>query len=73
MVKVYSDDDFNAVCEQKKKVTYLFIGVSAVYLAICIACLEDLISYPAQINLLIPSSFVFLIISSLSISNFSSL
>ena len=46
MVKVYSDDDFNAVCEQKKKVTYLFIGVSAVYLAICIACLIYHISLP---------------------------
>jgi hypothetical protein len=46
MVKVYSDDDFNAICEQKKKVTYLFIGVSAVYLAICIACLIYHISLP---------------------------
>ena len=38
MVKVYSDEDFNAVCEQKQKVLGVFVGVSAVYLFICIFC-----------------------------------
>ena len=46
MIKIYSDDDFNAICEQKKKILYVFFAVTAVYLAICIACLVYHISLP---------------------------
>ncbi len=46
MIKIYSDDDFNAICEQKKKILYVFLGVTAVYFAICIACLAYHISLP---------------------------
>ena len=38
MIKIYSDKDFNAVCEQKSKVIFAFCGVTALYIAICIAC-----------------------------------
>lgn len=39
MVKVYTDEDFNAVYEQKRKVFGLFLGITAVYLIIAIVCL----------------------------------
>ena len=38
MVKIYSDADFNAVCEQKNKVFWTFMAVTAVYLVACITC-----------------------------------
>ena len=46
MIKIYSDEDFSAISEQKRKVFLTFIGVSAVYLAICIACLIYHVSLP---------------------------
>ena len=46
MIKVYSDEDFNAICEQKKRILSVFFGVTAVYLAVCIACLVYHISLP---------------------------
>ena len=46
MTNVYSDKDFQQAHQQKNKVLYLFLGVLAVYLAICIACLCYHISLP---------------------------
>ena len=46
MIKVYTDEDFNQVYQQRKKTLYFFFGVLAVYLAICIACLCYHISLP---------------------------
>ena len=46
MIKVYSDEDFNAICEQKKRILSVFFGVTAVYLAVCIVCLVYHISLP---------------------------
>ncbi len=46
MIKVYTDEDFNQVYEQRKKILYVFLGVALVYLAACIACLCYHISLP---------------------------
>lgn len=39
MIKVYSDEDFNAICEQKRKVLFTFFLVTAIYALIGVACL----------------------------------
>ncbi len=46
MVTVYSDADFLAVYKQKKRIFGLFLGVTAVYLAFCIAWLLYYITLP---------------------------
>ena len=46
MVSVYTDADYLAVYKQKKKIFGLFLGVTAVYLAACIAFLVYFISLP---------------------------
>ena len=45
---VYSDADFLAVVQQRKKILGVFFGVTAVYAAICIACLIYYIGLPYQ-------------------------
>ena len=59
MIKVYTDEDFNQVYQQRKKALYFFFGVAATYLAICIACLCYHISLPfGDQNTIIPKIIV---------------
>lgn len=46
MIKVYTDQDFNAVYEQKRKVFWVFMGVTVAYLVLVIACLVYHTSLP---------------------------
>ena len=39
MIKVYSDEDFSAICEQKRKVLFTFFLVTAIYALIGVTCL----------------------------------
>ena len=58
MIRIYSDKDFNAICEQKRKIFFSFLGVSAVYLAVCIACLIHHTSLPYADPLLPVSEWI---------------
>lgn len=46
MKRVYSDDDFNAIVDQKNRVLRVFWGVSIAYAIVCIASLVYHISLP---------------------------
>ena len=46
MVSVYTDADYLAVYKQKKRIFGVFLGITAVYLAICIAFLLYFMSLP---------------------------
>lgn len=46
MVSVYTDADYLAVYKQKRKIFGLFLGITAAYLAICIAFLVYFMSLP---------------------------
>lgn len=48
MVSVYTDADYLAVYKQKKRIFGLFLGVTAAYLAICVAFLLYFISLPYE-------------------------
>ena len=46
MISVYTDADYLAVYKQKKRIFGVFLGITAVYLAICIAFLLYFMSLP---------------------------
>ncbi|MBQ7879814.1 MAG: hypothetical protein IJ317_04115 [Clostridia bacterium] len=61
MVTVYNDADFEAVYNQKKRILGIFWGVTAVYLAICVAFLIYHISLPyADKMLFLPKLVVYI-------------
>ena len=62
MVTVYNDADFEAVYNQRKRILNVFWGVTAAYLAICVACLIYHISLPyADKMLFLPKMIVYIV------------
>ena len=62
MIKIYSDEDFNAIYEQKRNIFNVFLFVTFVYLVICVSCLIYHISLPyADPMLELPKWIVYIV------------
>jgi len=62
MVSVYNDADFLSVYKQKRRIFWVFMGVTAVYLAFCIAWLIYHISLPyADNRATLPKALVYIV------------
>jgi hypothetical protein len=62
MVSIYTDADYLAVYKQKKKIFAIFLAVTAVYLAVCIAFWIYFMSLPYEHeNQMIPKMCVYVI------------
>lgn len=59
MTSVYNDADFLAVYKQKRKLFYIFMGISAAYLVFCGAWLAYFISLPYAASKFLPKACVY--------------
>lgn len=59
MISVYSDADFLSAYKQKCRLFHLFMGITTVYLAFCIAWLLYFISLPYVANKFLPKACVY--------------